>query len=264
MKKKNKKYSKEDHLLDELKDFRKKNISEPTRKFEIGERVIFGAHEESRISEIFDDGKIYKIHTKSIKKEYNNDIIVENDLIVTWFHLFPYKSIEEYPPRISKDPDHFFDFMHCSISGLFNYWYHFGIDTEMDYQRPLVWDLKDKRSLLDSVFNHIEIGKFAMVFKGYGVKNYLYEMLDGKQRLNALIDFFEDRYTWKGLYFSQLHPRDKNHFDSYSILIATTRQPLPEVKKYEYFLKLNTQGKPQDQKHLQKVLDLYKKHSKDL
>lgn len=65
----------------------------------------------------------------------------------------------------------------------FRYWYI------TFYQRDYVWSQEDKESLIDSIFNHIEIGKFVLVFKGY--EGDMYEVLDGKQRLSALQEFLK-------------------------------------------------------------------------
>lgn len=85
----------------------------------------------------------------------------------------------------------------------------------------------------------------------------MYEVLDGKQRLSALQEFFEDRITYKGKYFSQLTQRDQNHFGNYSISLAESQNELTEKQKLEYFIQLNTTGRVMDKQHLKKVETLY-------
>lgn len=253
---------KDDKLIGRLLDCREMYISEPTRFFSIDERVVYGNHDEAYIKKIFDEGKIYRIHTITEKRNYHKIITEENDHIICWHDLLPYSkdfsSRKKYADRTSIR----LNFSQQDIRGLFTTWYHFGIDTETDYQRPLVWDLKDKNSLIDSIFKNIEIGKFALIQRPFKEGQKGYEMLDGKQRLDALIAYFEDRFEWNGLRYSQLHPTDQGHFDNYPISITKITHPMSNHMKYEYFLRLNTFGKPQNQKHLDQVYNLYLK-SKD-
>lgn len=103
----------------------------------------------------------------------------------------------------------------------------------------------------DSIFRNIDIGKFTL--RSFKTKqDFLYEILDGKQRLTAIREFFEGRFKYKGKTFQELHPFDQNHFEDYDISYAST-EPLTDEQKYRYFLKLNVSGVPMDEKHLKKV-----------
>jgi Protein of unknown function DUF262 len=236
------------NLERELKDCLETPISTPNRTFSIGERVEWGNHENTIIVEQYENGKCYKVSNST------------GEHIQPWYNLYHYRSPDQikdikqycYRERINMH------FMQQDIHGLFTLWYHFGVETEIDYQRDYVWELSDKQALIQSIFNNIEIGKFVFIFRGYTEKK-TYEVLDGKQRLEALTSFYEDRFQWNGKYFSELHPRDKNHFMSYSITVAESRDKMSDTEKYLYFLKLNTNGKPQSEEHLAHVKDLYEK-----
>jgi hypothetical protein len=58
-----------------------------------------------------------------------------------------------------------------------------------------------------------------------------------------------------------LHPRDQNHIDTYSISQAQVTNPTKE-QIYNYFLKLNTGGKPMDTAQLEKVEKLLEEEKK--
>jgi uncharacterized protein with ParB-like and HNH nuclease domain len=73
-----------------------------------------------------------------------------------------------------------------------------------------VWELEDKVALIDSIFNNVDIGKFAFIHLNYGEK-YTYEILDGKQRMRAILDYYENRFQYKGKYFNELSCREQNH-----------------------------------------------------
>ena len=85
------------------------------------------------------------------------------------------------------------------------------------------------------------------VESGYG-----YEILDGKQRLNALIEFYEDRFSYMGKYYSDLSGMDKYTFKNHPIAIGNIEESEKKVI-LKYFLMLNRTGKVMDQKHLDNV-----------
>lgn len=64
------------------------------------------------------------------------------------------------------------------------------------YQRKLVWSIEEKRALISSVLHEYPIPLFLFVNTPSGR-----EILDGMQRLEALMSFIEQRYTYEGKYF---------------------------------------------------------------
>lgn len=135
-------------------------------------------------------------------------------------------------------------------------YYLHGVDMNPTYQRDYVWEDSDKDSLLDSIFNHIEIGKFAFIKNDYS-NEVLYEVLDGKQRLTTLLNFYENRYCYKGYYFNDLSPEDKYTFLNMHVSIGETEK-ISEKQIYQYFYKLNKTGKTMDESHLNKIKEKIK------
>ena len=125
--------------------------------------------------------------------------------------------------------------------------------------------MEDKISLLDSIFNNIEIGKFSFIALNFHKEefnfngDYFFEILDGKQRLTTLREFYEDRLVYRGRTYSQLNVIDRNHFDNYPISFGEVEEPKDRKDIYRYFLKLNTGGKPMSQKQIEKVKNLIKR-----
>lgn len=61
----------------------------PTRRFTIDERVQFGAHNETYIREICEDGLYYKVESIAVKRE--RDKPTQNEMrYVEWIELFKY------------------------------------------------------------------------------------------------------------------------------------------------------------------------------
>lgn len=247
--------------LDELREqFKKEKLPKnPTRKFSVGDQVQRGAWGTTHVTEVLDDGLIYKIHADYMGESYGQPIRVVQDAYVEWLELFPYISQEENQTMISftKKDNIFINFYQSTIDSLLHMVYRAGIDFKPDYQRELVWDLQQKRDLIKSVFNNIEIGKFTFIKNDYSA-SLLYEILDGKQRLTTLCEFFEGRFTYEGKTFAELSNSDKNHFTGFHIVWGDTTN-LTKKQIYQLFLKLNTTGTPMDLKHLERIKELHDK-----
>ena len=148
------------------------------------------------------------------------------------------------------------------MESLLNKYYLSGVDMNPSYQRDYVWDDKDRESLLDSIFNHIEIGKFAFIEKDYS-SDISFEILDGKQRLSTLLAFYENRFPYKGAYFDDLSPKDKYTFLDANVSVGTTRE-MSREQIYRYFYTLNKCGKVMDEAHLEHIKSLIEESEKEI
>ena len=68
--------------------------------------------------------------------------------------------------------------------------YVYRIDLDADYQREKIWSQGDQESLLDSIIKNIHIPKLYLA-EVTGSDNFDYECIDGKQRMNTLLNFFK-------------------------------------------------------------------------
>ena len=249
-------------MASSLHDCRKKRIPEPTRQHAIGDRMRYGAFDWSAILEVLDDGKIYKVLSITRCTKRNVPDYTEAKIhYVVWFEFVP--EMEDYGERITEDEDIFLQYSQRDVVALLYMSFdQFGLDFDAEYQRGHVWTLEQKVDLIESVFKNIDIGKFTIIRRPWGdnpnvpATPLLSEVLDGKQRITALLDFFCDRIQYKGKYFSELHPTDRGHFRHYRISYAET-EPLTKEQKYRYFLKLNTTGMPVDPIHIDKVQKMW-------
>ena len=244
-------------------------IKAPTRQFEIGEEVENGAHDHTVIADKDLDGTIYRIEHKYVTPKDTHGFrragqVVDSSRWVAWQDVFKKRTPEELAkiPRFEPVDDVRFNYSQQTISSFHSLVYYFGMDLNPDYQRELVWDLEDKLKLVDSIFSNVDIGKFAFIRRSYDRTGnstpHLYEILDGKQRLSTIIEFMEDRFKWRGFFYSELHNKDQWHFDNYKIAVAETDN-MSKEQIYRYFLKLNTGGKPIATEHLDKIEALLKK-----
>jgi len=67
----------------------------------------------------------------------------------------------------------------------------------MNLQRDFVWDIEQKRELIWSILMNRNIPRMAMinVIGSNRDTDGVYQVIDGKQRLSAMIDFYLNEYT---------------------------------------------------------------------
>lgn len=242
-------------------------IPPPTVFYKIGDRVKYGMWDWSGILAILGDGLFYKIFSVTWNTKRNiPDHSSYKIHYLPWYDFVPYQSNEEIEQMeiFTQEDEVRFYYSQRDLSFLLYLCFEeYGIDLNAEYQRGNVWTLKQKRDLIDSMFKIIDIGKFTVIRRPWGddgnkpLTPLLYEALDGKQRITTIRDFFLNRFQYNGMYFTELHPRDKSHLRHYSISFAET-EPMTKEQKYRYFLKLNTTGTPQDPEHIKKVWQMWK------
>lgn len=252
----------EDHVFDLqeliLREFRFKQKMEqidlcfkgitPTRTFVVGERVMYGRFDKMRVTEIHENNLLYTISDG------------ESVRFVTWIEIQKFRTEEEnnsLQVLHEKNPLHL-NFGNASIDSLLTKVYHFGVNMDPPYQRGLEWTLEDKVLLIDSIFKDLDIGKFVFVHEDFKENEPGYSIMDGKQRLSTIKEFYEDRFAYKGKKFSELNLRDQRFFENKGISFATIEgKNLDEKTIVKYFLRLNQGGVAVDKKHLQTIAEKY-------
>ena len=249
----------EERLIKEKEDglrdvrFELSNINEPSYRFNVGDKVLFGALKESVVDEVFYDGKVYGLRCVATNNNYGHPYDYETYKIAMWTSVRP---LYHGDTHFSKNQDVRLYFNNSTIESMIHRYYAFGVDMEPEYQRGYVWDDKDKEFLIDSIFNNIDIGKFVFIHRGYFTENdKTYEILDGKQRLSTIIEFFENKLQYKGRYYNDLSKEDKWTFREHHISIADVNR-CDKASVLRYFLMLNRSGKSMYQKHLDNVQNM--------
>lgn len=215
---------------------------EPTYTFAVGDKVSVGALEDATVDEVVDNGAVYGIAYKSYdrnKETYNNE-----RRYFAWTNVRPIVSMPSVTFTRSDKID--LHFTNRSIESLISMHLHLGVDFAPEYQRDRVWDAKDQELLLDSIFMGADIGKF--VFRHRSTEEWLqdnvsYEIVDGKQRLLTLLDYYENRFAYKGVYYNDLHPRDKITFENASVTVAEI-ECFDKTQVLKVFLMVNRGGRP--------------------
>ena len=230
------------------------SIPPKRRAYKAGKRVQYGAHKETYVRESYNEGRYYLIESIGVKPDRHSPPR-DTKSIVLWTDLLPYKSNKD--TSFAKEERYYLRMLNSPLSSLVSMVHrtHAGVDFEVDYQREHVWGKKDKIALIDSIFENVDIGKFVFVQRSMGHKGKLYEILDGKQRLTAITEFVEDRYKYRGFYFSELSFKDQHKLLDHNISYGYLENPSKEAI-FETFIKVNTCGKPMASKHINHVKQL--------
>lgn len=119
------------------------------------------------------------------------------------------------------------------------------IDPE--FQRNDVWTARQRSELIESVLMGIPLPVIYLFESRDGKK----QVVDGRQRITAIIDFLNDKIrlsdlkilgNLNGKTFSQLEPKLQGIAEDFQILAYVIQPPTPERVKYDIFDRVNRGG----------------------
>lgn len=87
-----------------------------------------------------------------------------------------------------------------TIETLFDYYQKEKLIVNRRYQRKLVWTIEEKEGFIDSISINYPVPLFLVAEVSYKGENVL-EIIDGMQRLNAIMTFIEGEFPLNGHYF---------------------------------------------------------------
>lgn len=139
---------------------------------------------------------------------------------------------------------------------------------EENLQRPMVWESEaiknglDKfhyhRLLIDNIFNYINIGK-VVLYENSNV-DFTISVLDGKQRINAILDYFNNKFgvirDCVEYFFKDLDKVDQINLKQSKIDVCVINErtnPLTDIEKIKMFLTVNFAGVPQNSEHITRL-----------
>ena len=88
-----------------------------------------------------------------------------------------------------------------TIEKLYKYYKEEKLLVNRRYQRKLVWTVEEKEAFIDSISIDYPVPIFVVAEVSYQGQQ-VYEIIDGMQRLNAIMDFLEGEYPLHGKYFN--------------------------------------------------------------
>lgn len=137
------------------------------------------------------------------------------------------------------------------------------------YQRDFVWSLEQKQRLIDSIYKGICCGMLLVRKRSWselekmaknGEKELSFtDIVDGKQRLNAIKEFLNDGFPDSyGNYFSDLSNYSQYKFTDHQLFQYAEMENVTDEETLFQFLKMNHEGVPQSKEHLDFVAKLLK------
>ena len=116
-----------------------------------------------------------------------------------------------------------------------------------NFQRNKVWTNKQAAELVESILMGIPIPTIYL----FEMKNGKKQVVDGRQRITAILDFLNDELPLKDLKilkqyngnkFSELEPKMRGVFEDYQLSFYIIQPPTPERVKYDIFDRVNRGG----------------------
>jgi len=102
-------------------------------------------------------------------------------------------------------------------------------DLAAPYQRGSVWDLDRKRNLIKSLMLGVPIGSMVISVLPYAEGRPTYRVVDGKQRIETLQEFYHDGFTVPGWWFEPSCFHDPSVRDTWVDASALNRRGMNRV-----------------------------------
>lgn len=188
----------------------------------------------------------------------NAEIAITGTIVSKAARLHKRKSYAEGFERVDLNTD----FMH--LLDMYN-----SGELFMDpvYQRDFIWTKEQKQLYIKNLFEGNASIKPTFVEYSEtledGTRKRVAEVLDGKQRIKALIDFYNNEFDVEGLYYKDLHYRDQFFFERLNVVYTRImnregRKDLKLATKIQLFLEINMLGTRMSDEDLKKAQALLK------
>ena len=219
------------------------------RQLSVGQEVLVGLLADARVVDFREDGQVVIV-------EYAGETDIRGQATGAgtyfsthvWLDVLPKVPLHEgltAKPRLTQ-PE-----MVTQLRHLVHRIYREGASDVQDYQREYVWTAENKEMYYDTLFKGRNLGRFIFVVDFHTAQ---IEVLDGKQRLNAIVELMGSVVPYKGVFWHQIA-----HDERVTVLHRTAQ--FVDLNKREYsradllqiFLEVNAGGVPQTPAHLAHV-----------
>ena len=211
--------------------------------------VINGKMEfKNRTEKIMEIKRTFPLTALRKEKFSEKDISEENRFgsLITWEGT----EIEKSNPSIS-------------VLDLYERYAENKIEINPQYQRNLVWTLEQKQEYITALLKSRAEIKPVFVLEYENGNDGIYEIVDGKQRLNAIFEFIEDKFSvpfdknqGKEMKFSELSAKDVLKILNFNVeqtVFICFDGKIPLSFKIELFLEINEKGTRISTEHIKKV-----------
>lgn len=135
------------------------------------------------------------------------------------------------------------------------------LDLNPIYQRDYVWSTEQKQSFINSLVQGKTTIKPTYLYNNVPINEPMYEVLDGKQRINAVLSYMKNEFSVNGFYYRDLPIIDTNKFLHLPVEYTRIKYfhpqkghiTIPLENKIELFLQINEYGQRMSDKDLERV-----------
>lgn len=250
-----------DYILERM--FASKEFIEECRGFKIGDQVFI------------DNSKYKRVIAEFIKKPEGTFVIFTDHSIIHPPKLIEMISKEKRPdldgkPYFAKLKEHsIFDDLHITeitsdINGMLYEFAAGSYDFNPVYQRNLVWTTEKKQAFIKKlIIGDIDLCP-TLIMPPFKEGRHEFEVLDGKQRMMAVIQFIQGQFPVEGFYYKDLSSGDVSRLMNspfkYKQVKYYDKNGLSEMsleQKVELFLQINEYGQKVSDEHLAKIKEEY-------
>lgn len=246
-----------DYILERM--FASKEFIEECRGFKIGDEVFV------------DDSKNKRIIAEFIETDKGTFVIFTNNSIINPPIMIEMISKEKRPdsdgkPYFAKLKEHsIFDDLHITeitsdVNGMLYEFAAGSYDFNPVYQRDLVWTTEKKQAFIKKlIIGDIDLCP-TLIMPPFKEGRCEFEVLDGKQRMMAVIQFIQGQFPVEGFYYKDLSSGDVSRLMNspfkYKQVKYYDKNGLSEMslkQKVELFLQINEYGQKVSDEHLAKI-----------
>lgn len=226
----------------------------PNRLLKIGQDVIMGHHTDVKVAALHDEGQIVTIESHRIETKHGQT--VDHGISFSshlWLNVIP--KVAPVAKGLARSAvfstqTHFNTPVHILVRRM----YSEGVSDNPEYQRKYEWTLDDKNRFLESVFAGRHLGSFLFVKESPPHADVLF---DGKQRMHTLLELISSVLPYKGVYWHEMDPSDRQTALNRSVQFAELDSKIySRADLLEIFLEVNAAGVPQTEEHLAHVRGL--------
>lgn len=156
-----------------------------------------------------------------------------------------------------------------SVRGMLNEYTRGTYDFNPEYQRELVWTIEQKQAFVKTLMiGDVDLCP-TLITEPYSKEKGKreYEVLDGKQRMMAVIEYIRGKFSVDGLYYKDLSLGDVSRLMyapfKYKLIKYYDKKKgfskLTIEQKVELFLQINEYGQRVSEEHLTKIKSKYLK-----
>lgn len=135
------------------------------------------------------------------------------------------------------------------------------LDLNPIYQRDYVWTTEQKQSFITSLVQGKTTIKPTYLYNNVPINEPMYEVLDGKQRINAVLSYMKNEFSVNGFYYRDLSIKDTNKFLHLPVEYTRIKYfhpqkghiTMPLKNKIELFLQINEYGQRMSDKDLERA-----------